>query len=653
MRTLLAAAHVALAVLALAYWDVYLLKKFLNGPGVVLLLIAIFAVVFGMRAVARRIPVSDRNWLARRWAALDGRGLIYFGVFLSLAAIQHYAYMRAASDGRAYFLMVRSLLIDWDVQFEQDVASFGYNGGVMSYALGTPLLWIPFFLAAHAWLGVRNLFGADYITDGFFNPYQRGVGFGSLVLGMVALVVVDRLLRRHFSDQMATFTTLAVAIGGWLAWYMAVDASWSHAASAMSVAMFVYHWDATRQGRSGRQWAVFGLLGGFIILVRWQNIFFAVFPLADALYEYWQVRHQGTWEPLVARVRVHAGALACAFVMFLPQLAVWQFGRGSWLDIPASDHPIFWDSRYFWDTLFGLDRGILTWTPLMALGLVGLFVLLQRDRRFAGLLLLAFVLQVWINGTLWWGDHGFGARRFSNSFVVFAVGLAAFIDWARRRPLVTPAFLVIVLIALNGFFMREIHVTSLQQEGNVSLEQMVSSVTKRIGHPMSSPMDAWLAWRLGGDFGLYGRIGSQTFNNLLIDVGAPGDDRFLGGGWSGREGSAEHNFRWTVGTSAFIVLQTKAQASYSVEFVAEPFGYPDAPSQSVQLLFNGRTVGAIELASPMQPYQMDVHEQFVRDGFNTVELRFARAVSPVSQGISADSRELAVRFDRIDFLRAE
>ena len=654
MRLLWVTAHLALAALALAYWDIYLFKRFMQSPGVVVLLLAaIFAVVFTLRELARRVPTAERGWVARLWASLDGRALLYLGLFLILACIQHYAYMRAASDGRAYFLMVRSLVIDWDVQFQQDVASFGYNGGVMSYALGTPLLWVPFFLAAHVWLGVRNLFGADYSMDGFFNPYQRASGFGTLILGMIALVVIDRLLRRHFSARLATFTTFTVAIGGWLAWYMAVDASWSHSASALSVAMFVSYWDATRKARTGRQWAVFGLLGGFMILVRWQNIFFAVFPLADAIGEYWRIRSHGDWSSFVERLRVHVSALACAFLVFVPQLLVWQFGRGHWLDVPASDHQIFWDSRFFWDTLFHLDRGIFTWTPLMAFAVLGVLALWKQDRRFAGLLLVAFALQVWINGTLWWGDHGFGARRFSNCVVIFAVGLAALLDWSRRRPLVAPAFLVVVMVVLNGFFMREVHVTSLQQEGGVSLERMVSSVTKRIGHPMALPRNAWFAWQLGGDFGLYGRMGSQTFNNARIDIGTPGDDRFLGGGWSAREGNAEYNFRWTVGRSAFIALPTKAQAPYLVEFVAETFVFPDAPGQSVQLLFNGRLVAETEIVPPTRQYQIEVPREFVRSGFNAVELRFATAVSPASQGMSNDSRKLAVRFDRIEFLRKD
>jgi hypothetical protein len=41
---------------------------------------------------------------------------------------------------------------------------------------GAPLLWAPFFAPCHLWLGLLNLLGADFVRDGFSNPYQRAVG---------------------------------------------------------------------------------------------------------------------------------------------------------------------------------------------------------------------------------------------------------------------------------------------------------------------------------------------------------------------------------------------------------------------------------------------------------------------------------------------
>ena len=88
-----------------------------------------------------------------------------------------------------------------------------------------------------------------------------------------------------------------------------------------------------------------------------------------------------------------------------------------------------------------------------------------------------------------------------------------------------------------------------------------------------------------------------------------------------------------------------------MEFFAEPFVYPDAPNQSVQVFFNDRLVGETEIVPPWREYQIPVPKEFVRNGFNAVELRFATAASPAEVDISRDARELAVRFDRIEFLR--
>jgi hypothetical protein len=48
---------------------------------------------------------------------------------------------------------------------------------------------------------------------------------------------------------------------------------------------------------------------------------------------------------------------------------------------------------------------------------------------------------------------------------------------------------------------------------------------------------------------------------------------------------------------------------------------------------------------------VDLPAERVRSGLNSVELRFATAVSPASRGLSGDPRPLAVRFHRIEFLR--
>jgi hypothetical protein len=201
-------------------FDAVLLKRHLDQPAVIWTLLAsAFALVLVARSAARRVPDGRRGRVARGLAATGAPALVLAAVFLLLLGAQHFLHARATADGRAYFLQVRSLIIDRDTDFTTDAERFGVRlagdapdnpGGVTSYALGTPVAWIPFFAAAHGWLGLLNLFGADYARDGYFNPYQRAVGLGSLVYGMAALALIYGLLRREYPRHVGLLATLAV-----------------------------------------------------------------------------------------------------------------------------------------------------------------------------------------------------------------------------------------------------------------------------------------------------------------------------------------------------------------------------------------------------------------------------------------------------------
>ena len=94
------------------------------------------------------------------------------------------------------------LVMDWDLDFANDEAVFG-GRGARQYAFGAPILWSPFFILGHVWLSALNLLGGDLRVDGYYFPYQRAVGLGTLLYGFVGLVLIYRVLRRYFSKGLA------------------------------------------------------------------------------------------------------------------------------------------------------------------------------------------------------------------------------------------------------------------------------------------------------------------------------------------------------------------------------------------------------------------------------------------------------------------
>ena len=606
------------------------------------------------------------------YAVLDGSDLALFGLLLVLVFLFHWGFARAASDGREYFMQVRSLIIDRDLDFANETTLFRGRGTIDIYAFGTPLLWTPFFLFAHLWLGVLNLAGAEYPRDGFFNPYQRAVGIGTLVYGFIALVLIYRILCQYYSKRLAALSTLAVTGGSFIIWYLVADNSMAHGASMFAVTLFLYTWHQTRGRESARRWALLGAAAGLMSLVRWQNVLFVVFPAADAIVGLSRSFGTGRGAPhneatsetmpedndpadgRLARHLVRYTAFAGAFIVaFSPQLVFWKVVRGGYFAMPVAGHDTAWLSPELADVLFSPDRGLFSWTPLLLLASIGLLFFARRQPYFGSLLIAALTFQVYINSVVGWGGHGFGARRFTNCALIFAIGLAALLQWLRSRPALAPALLLAAFVLVNGFAMLGMQTGTLPPSGAIRSQEMLAATTSRISNPFALPMNAWIALRYQADLGLYERLGPQTFNNLRIDLGEPGDDRFLVRGFSEPEQGSQFSFRWSLGDEAYLVALLREAVDYVLELRVAPFSPRDIETdpQLIDVWINDTMVESLPLNRGIREYQIDVPGEAIRRGFNEVRFRYGWVASPRSLGLSDDPRELAVRFDTISLIR--
>ncbi len=670
MRASWIAVHAALAIVALRVWNILLLKEHLDRPVVVAAWLVSGFVLFGVaRRIARLTPEPQRGRLQRGYASIEGPELSLVVLLFVLLFLFHWGFARAASDGREYFVQVRSLVMDWDLDLSNENDVFGVRGTAGNFAFGAALLWAPFFVLAHLWLGLLNLLGGDYPRNGFFNPYQRAVGVASLVYGFAALVMIYRLLSQYFSRRLSAASTIAITCGSFIVWYLVADNSMSHGASMFAVTLFIYMWHQTRGDGSAKRWALLGAAAGLMSMVRWQNLLFVIFPAVEELGNVVaRVRgaapdgepvesetsdapatpDAGSWAHAAARYAAFAAAF---LVVFSPQFAFWKAVRGSWFSPPTGAHGAQLAAPAIGDVLFSADRGLFSWTPLLLVAVLGLIPFTRRHRRFGGLLIAALALQVYINATVEWSGHGFGARRFANCALIFAIGLAALLSWMRQRPALAPALLVGVLVVTNIFFMAGMRSGDIPPTGTVRFEDMVGATTARVGNPFSLPMSALTALRFGTDLGFYERIGTQTFNNLLIDIGGNNDPRFLLHGWSVPEAAADFTFRWSDGQESTLVVPLKEAAEYRLELRCAPFLPAESERQVVAVWINDELAERVAIRPGMQTYWVAVPAAMLRPGFNEIRLQYAWTASPRSVGESNDARELAIQCDSISLIR--
>jgi hypothetical protein len=287
------------------------------------------------------------------------------------------------------------------------------------------------------------------------------------------------------------------------------------------------------------------------------------------------------------------------------------------------------------------------------LALLGVPFFVRRDRALALLLIGGFVTQVMVNAGPegWWGGSGFGARRFDNCLVVFAIGLAALLAWLRQRPLVAPLTIVATLIAGNIIVMADVRDRRLPMGEAITFLDVMTSVSNRVGNVFSYPYNFYVAWRYDTDYLFYDRLKGRSFNNLEIDFGDESDGLLLGQGWHGRENNGARTFRWGGGPASSVIVPLRSGDRYRIEVACEAFGYSGAPAQVLKIDINRREAASIELKPGPQTYTIELPSGAFHPNLNLIQFRYAYSKSPAEVGMSTDPRSLAVLFDSLKLRR--
>jgi hypothetical protein len=374
------------------------------------------------------------------------------------------------ADEIEYFSYLRSFAFDGDLEFGNEYQHFyeqdpqglaGFKGTFLdrlepqtgrhiNFApCGSAILWSPFYLLAHVGVLAARSMGSSVAADGYSRPYLMAVCYGSALYGLLGLLLLHRLLRRHagFDEAAATWSVGALWLGTPLFYYMTIGPAFSHAASVFTVALLLAAWLTARTkdltfGAGSAPWALLGAAGGLAALVREQDLFFLIVPGVDLLARGLQQRR------LPAAIARGVAMGACALLAFTPQLLAYHAVNGRFGPSRMVARKMNWSSPHFLEVLFDPAHGLYFWAPLLLAATLGLGWAALRRERLAPLLALGLLAQVWINGAVesWTQAGAFGSRRFVSATPVFAWGLAVLVaaGLARHRRLTALALAVAV-----------------------------------------------------------------------------------------------------------------------------------------------------------------------------------------------------------------
>ncbi|MCA9671750.1 MAG: hypothetical protein KC503_39395 [Myxococcales bacterium] len=490
----------------------------------------------------------DARWLL----ALLGLGTL---AYFTLRDYQGHIGGVAELDGYYYYVYLRSLQMDGDLEFANEYDKWGnpFRFGTTRtgharnvFGIGPAICWAPFFAATHALVRIGRALGRPLSLEGFSRAHQIGTFYGSLLFGWLAVLLCYLMVLRLLSDarfespapprsagerfisaplsarrkeSLALWTAIGGALAGPLPYYCLTRASYSHAAAAMATSLLVLAWLRWRREMTTRRFVLLGALTGFAVLVRPACLPFVLLPLEAGVAAVWPALMRRDFRALGAPL---LGA-AVALLVFSPQLLMWSYLYGSPLTVPQGEGFLWWSDSAWHSTLFSPRNGLLPSAPLYALSLLGILGAAWRGLYGARWLLLVFAAFTFMGGAVhdWWGWE-FSARRFTSCLPIFIYGLAVSLRFViarlaarpRRTAAVVAGAAIVAAAIFNIAWMRDFGRRNLRWYQVRSTQGLYMTVTnglvdrlyRAVGNPLSLPGSLAFTFRRGGSPEVYDRI---------------------------------------------------------------------------------------------------------------------------------------------------
>ena len=368
-----------------------------------------------------------------------------------------------ASDEIQYFSYLRSLWFDRDLSFENEYRALLARGVAVDSGfadtnltlttatglrpnfgtIGSAILWSPFYAAGDAIARVMRRAGREIAVDGYSRPYIVAIAIGSVIYGLLALVLAAASARALFGR--ATAASAIVLIGTPLFFYMCIAPGFAHATSAFAVSLFVFVWLRVRQSWRTPGLVALAATAGLMAMVREQDAFLIIGPVLDIVRAMVRrLRPGNRFEP-APRLPALAAAVIAGAITVLPQVWAYLVLNGRPGPSPLVSRKMSWHAPHASGVLFSPEHGFLFWTPLALLAIVGLLSAALRrpsdpigaETRWIAVLALVMVAsQVYVAGSVesWTVAGSFGQRRFIALTPLLVLGLASLITVIATQP---------------------------------------------------------------------------------------------------------------------------------------------------------------------------------------------------------------------------
>lgn len=359
-------------------------------------------------------------------------------VLCLLTFLAHTAFTKTSifADAKYYYSITHSIVRDFDLNFDNQYQFFRVKMATNKdglplnfYPPGVALLWIPAFLLAEGLARTLNLFSFLHLdSSGFGLIHQTSVAATNIFLGVSGLYLMQKILKRYFSDRISQTTILSLFFATNLLFYLAVEPINSHAASFFFSAVVVYLLLKNSEKTSLRISFLIGLASGFAGVVRTQDVLLLPVCLI-ALFVY---NHKSGKALLPNLISLFLGFITG----FLPQVIFWRIFYDTLWRSPYLDYGFtYLTNPQILHVLLNRLNGIFTITSILFISFLGVLLFTKKDKVLAYLSLSYFLIQLYLISSWRHFDQGgsYAIRMMITTYPFLSFGLAQVLDRVTRK----------------------------------------------------------------------------------------------------------------------------------------------------------------------------------------------------------------------------
>jgi hypothetical protein len=392
--------------------------------------------------------LASRNITSWKRYAFIAAVCIFFWLYFSVSNLSGW-------DEGFYWAQLTSVFYDYDLTLHNDLLA---NHGSLDIQLRSITL-------LNADGGLPNSFSAGTLVfDGLYAgpivSFERLVGsprIGNVFIGLVGLFAIFKICIMIFSlawlakrycatGHSRYISVLAVFVGTPVFFYAMRVYAMSHLNSALLATLFVASLIVWLGDPDSLSSLALGLCAGLLAVTRWQDVIYVLLVIPPLCNRLWHATAEERWK--YAKHSAFVVVLALAIMSL--QLVAWEKQFGAFLCMPQGEGYMHWDAPRWMALLFSGHHGLLPWSPIVAISVVGMIkgTIANRGtwRWFMVGSIITFLAAVYVNScpTDWWGGWSYGARRFCCLIPIFTLGTFEVFRSIDRRLSISLFVLVLV-----------------------------------------------------------------------------------------------------------------------------------------------------------------------------------------------------------------